>query len=81
MSLAAWSQPERPPSVERSLELRDEVAHLLSVLPADQREIVLLHRYEGFSYAEIAGMTGTTEAAAKQKAYRALLALRTAAER
>ena len=61
---------------DRVAELRDELTQLLASLPRDQREILLLHRYEGFSYAEIAGMTASTEVAVKQKAYRALLALR-----
>ena len=60
----------------RDTESRDELIRLLATLPADQREILLLHRYHGFSYAEIAVMTSSTEAAVKQKAYRALLALR-----
>ena len=61
---------------ESTLLVRDEIARLLSQLPADQREILLLHRYEGFSYQEIAGITGSTEAAVKQKAHRALRQLR-----
>ena len=65
---------EREP--DRVVEMRDELTRLLGSLPRDQREILLLHRYEGFSYAEIAGMTSSTEVAVKQKAYRALLALR-----
>lgn len=61
---------------EATLLARDEIARVLAQLTADQREVLLLHRYEGFSYAEIAGITGSTEAAVKQKAYRALLQLR-----
>ena len=58
------------------VEQRDEIARLMSVLPSEQREVLLLHRYFGFSYAEIANMTESTEAAVKQKAYRALRAIR-----
>ena len=55
---------------------RDEIARLLRSLSPGQRETLLLHRYEGFSYQEIAKMTGSTTAAVKQQAYRALLTLR-----
>ncbi len=64
------------PSMARSVESRDELARLLSPLSTEQREILLLHRYHGFSYAEIAHMTNSTESAVKQKAYRALMSLR-----
>ncbi len=61
-----------------AIDARDELTKLLAELPSEQREITLLHRYHGFSYAEIARMTGSSEAATKQKAYRALLTLRQA---
>ncbi len=64
------------PSVAHTVEFRDLVARILGALPRDQREVLLLHRYHGFSYAEIAEMTGSTETAIKQKAYRALIHLR-----
>ncbi len=67
-------------SPEQAITSRDELAQVLAGLPPDQREIVLLHRYEGFSYAEIAEMTSSTTPAVKQKAYRALAALRSTRE-
>lgn len=54
----------------------EEIERLLGALPRGQREAVLLSKHHGFSYAEIAEMTGGTEAAVKQKVYRALKALR-----
>ena len=51
------------PSVAHTVEFRDLVARILGALPRDQREVLLLHRYHDFSYAEIAKMTGSTEAA------------------
>lgn len=81
LSLVKRNGPARSASAEVTLEARDELAQMLSALPSDQREIVLLHRYEGFSYAEIAEILGTSEAAAKQKAYRALLSVRKTARR
>ena len=76
--LSLHSSPEQAVEAgpERAIELRDELTCLFATLPQDQREILLLHRYHGFSYGEIAGMIASTEAAVKQKAYRALLALR-----
>lgn len=57
-------------------ERREEARRLLAILTPGQREALVLHRYHGFTYAEIAEMTGSTEAAVKQKAYRALKRLR-----
>lgn len=62
--------------VERQVAARDEAARLLATLPAAQREVILLSRYHGFTYAEIADLVGSTEAAVKQQAYRALTTLR-----
>lgn len=74
---AVPTAPARSPA--RTVEERDELTRLLALLSADQREILLLHRHAGFSYAEIAAMQGSTEAAIKQKAYRAAKALKEAA--
>lgn len=65
-----------PSKHEIAVTSRDEVTWLLGALPSDQREILLLARYHGFTYAEIAEMTDSTEAAVKQKAYRAIKAVR-----
>ena len=58
-----------------AVEFWDEVARVLARIPAEQREIILMHRYYGFSYWEIARISDTTEAAVKQKAYRAMQTL------
>lgn len=65
-----------PPASD--IERRDELERYLSRLPPEQREVLLLHRYYGFAYEEVAAMTGSTVAAVKQKAYRALKTLRAA---
>lgn len=57
-----------------------DLERLLSTLPPEQREVLVLHWMHGFSHAEIAEMTGATEAGVKQKAYRALKVLRSHAE-
>ena len=48
----------------------------LGLLPAAQREVLLLHRFQGFDYAEIGEQLGCTAGAARVKAHRALDALR-----
>ncbi|WP_324674062.1 RNA polymerase sigma factor [Hymenobacter sp. GOD-10R] len=48
----------------------------LALLPPDQREILVLHRFQGFDYAEIGELLGCTAGAARVKAHRALEALR-----
>ncbi len=57
-----------------------DLERLLSNLPTDQREVLVLHQMHGFSYAEIAEITGATEVGVKQKAYRALKALKSHTE-
>lgn len=61
---------------EEEVSRRDEIARLLAVLTEEQREVLLLTKYEGFSYREVAEITGSTEAAVKQRIYRALRKLR-----
>jgi RNA polymerase sigma factor (sigma-70 family) len=48
----------------------------MSLLPAAQREVLVLHRFQGFDYAEIGEQLGCTAGAARVKAHRALDALR-----
>lgn len=77
--VAAPEDPAAGPAigdVERRVAVQDEVTRLLATLPPAQREVILLSRYHGFTYGEIAELVGSTEAAVKQQAYRALKALR-----
>jgi RNA polymerase sigma-70 factor (ECF subfamily) len=60
-------------------ERADIAAHVrsaLEILPDSQREVVMLHRYEGFTFAEIGKMLGLSEGAAKLRAFRAYERLR-----
>jgi RNA polymerase sigma-70 factor (ECF subfamily) len=71
---------------EHFLEIRESVAeeadniaalHLaLAKLPADQREILVLTRFQNLKYSEVADILGCTEANAKVKAHRAIKQLR-----
>lgn len=64
------------PAADDETARRDELRRLLGRLTDGQREALLLSKYEGFSYREVAEITGSTEAAVKQKVYRALKRLR-----
>jgi RNA polymerase sigma factor (sigma-70 family) len=54
----------------------DELHEALAQLPTNQREILVLHRFQGFAYDEIGQLLGCTAEAARVKAHRALQALR-----
>jgi RNA polymerase sigma-70 factor, ECF subfamily len=54
----------------------DRVHRALATLPTAQREAFLLHHLEGFSYEEIAEMTGTGVSACKMRAKRAMDTIR-----
>jgi RNA polymerase sigma-70 factor, ECF subfamily len=49
----------------------------LAKLPENQREAIVLHRFEGFSFKEIAQLLGVTETAVKVRAHRGYERLRT----
>lgn len=68
--VAAEAGPARDPGLER------QVRAALEQLPAPQREAILLHRFEGLSFAEIAQTLGVTESAVKVRAHRGYLRLR-----
>lgn len=54
----------------------DAVRRVLPGVPADRREVVLLHYVWGFSYSEIGRMLGIGAAAAKLRAFRGIQRLR-----
>ena len=45
-------------------------------LPADQRSVIMLRDYEGYSYEEIAGITGLTESQVKVYIFRGRMFLK-----
>jgi RNA polymerase sigma factor (sigma-70 family) len=70
---------ERAPDVERAVDERDTVERLrvaLAALPESQRVVIHLHRYEGMTFAQIAGVLGTSEVAVRGRAFRAYAQLR-----
>lgn len=52
------------------------VESALAALPETQREAVLLHKFQGFSFQEIARILGITESTAKVRAHRGYQRLR-----
>jgi len=64
---------EGPESEDPRLET---VRSALYELAPDKREVLVLSRYEGLSYAEIAEVCGTTVGAIKVRAHRAMRELR-----
>lgn len=57
-------------SVERDLTV-DAVTNAVTALPPVQRVAVVLHHFEGLSVAEVARITGSTEAAVRSHIFRA----------
>ncbi len=57
-------------------ELKAAVKRAIQELPDEQREVIILSRYHGLSFIEIAEILNISPAAAKQKAYRGMQTLR-----
>ncbi len=57
-------------------EISSLIQRALESLSPDQRQVILLSKFERLNYREIANMTGKTVHAVKQMAYRALQDLR-----
>lgn len=51
--------------------IRTKIGELLSSLPDSQREVIVMMKVMGMSVQEVAQSTGSSQAAVKQKAYRA----------
>ena len=66
---------------DRHLEQRENeirVQKALQALTPEQREAILLSRYQGLSYAEIAQISGCSEGAVKTRVFRAMETLKKA---
>jgi RNA polymerase sigma-70 factor (ECF subfamily) len=66
----AEAEPLADPGLSRVVEAA------LAQLPANQREAVVLHRFEGFSFRQIADLLGVSETAVKVRAHRGYERLR-----
>ena len=68
--MTAEPEPLADPGLARLVE------GALAQLPSSQREAVVLHRFEGFSFREIADLLGVSETAVKVRAHRGYERLR-----
>lgn len=69
----------RGPSAIDVVVARDIARHVAAAvaeLPEDEREVVVLKEYEGFTFAEIADVLGIPSSTVKTRLYRALTVLR-----
>lgn len=67
---------ENPEYIIEKHSLEKAIQKALSMLPEDQRMIIILSKYENMKYEEIAKVLKTTTGAVKVKAYRAYKSLR-----
>lgn len=71
--------PDAAPTVEQELLRQarmEEVRRAVRALPAKQRAAVLMHKFEGMQYSQIAGALGLSEPALKSMLFRAYETLR-----
>ena len=61
---------------DQYFDLGEVLERAMENLPADQKAVVTLRDYEGYSYREIAGITGLSEAQVKVYIYRARVYLK-----
>jgi RNA polymerase sigma factor (sigma-70 family) len=69
------------PGPAAALEQQQEAVLMrraLSLLPEDKREVLVLSRFQGLKYQEIAALLGCEEGAVKVRVFRAMRALRDA---
>ncbi|MDZ7371803.1 MAG: RNA polymerase sigma factor, partial [candidate division KSB1 bacterium] len=52
-------------------DIEQKVAKAIERLPDDQRTALILHRYEGLSYQEIAGVMGVSVSCIEARLFRA----------
>lgn len=68
--------PEMAAATRHAFDVKDVLNEALEKLPAIQKSVVLLRDYEGYSYDEIAEITGLNEAQVKVYIFRARKALK-----
>jgi RNA polymerase sigma factor (sigma-70 family) len=57
-------------------DLHERIRAALAALPEGQREVILLHRVQELSFAEVAQVVGASEGAVRVRAHRGYVALR-----
>lgn len=71
-------EPSRPP--DATTPTQRLVQRALAELPDQQREVIVLHWYEGLSFPEVAELVGASVSAVKVRAHRGYKGLRAALE-
>ncbi|MBI1876390.1 MAG: sigma-70 family RNA polymerase sigma factor [Acidobacteria bacterium] len=71
-----FAMEKTPQPRSHSPEISLMVSEAVSALPLSQREVIVLNRYQGMSYAEIGVVLGISENAVKQRAFQAMQKLR-----
>jgi RNA polymerase sigma factor (sigma-70 family) len=70
-------EPQADPATALDQRARDErVRRAIDTLPASQRVVVHLHRFEGMTFGEIGAVLGVQEGAVRLRAFRAYESLR-----
>lgn len=67
---------DKPSHTEHYTGLSQILEEAVAKLPADQRSVIMLRDYEGYSYEEIAGITGLTESQVKVYIFRGRMFLK-----
>ncbi|MBN1789971.1 MAG: RNA polymerase sigma factor [Bacteroidales bacterium] len=67
---------DKPSHSEHYTGLSQILEEAVAKLPADQRSVIMLRDYEGYSYEEIAGITGLTESQVKVYIFRGRMFLK-----
>ena len=70
------TNPRKGDDILAAKQAADKIQKILQRLPESQRSAVLLSRFEGLSYQEVAEVLGTTEKAVKSLVFRATQSLR-----
>ncbi len=69
------SRQQNPEVEVGEREIAGYIRQAVQALPFDQRDVIILAKYEGFKYEEIAEILNTTPGAVKVKAHRAMKTL------
>ena len=76
---AAWELPDPQPGAEAQLEsqeIRQQVQAALQTLSTDQRDLLVLQRFQNLGYDDLSRITGQSISAIKAKLHRARQALK-----
>ena len=83
MDAPAFDPPDRAPGPAATLEARRRwlaARRAIAKLPAGQRAVLVLARFEGLSYRQIAEVLGITEGAVESRLFRAMRRIEAAQE-